>query len=597
MRCLRILLAVLAAALPLWFARAAQADRCDEVTVEGRAVSRQTGRPLCGAHVQVWYDSCCYAHIPARSDVTAEDGSFRIRFYEGRGVNYVQIFNEEGGDWLHTRKVFIPRSGDRVRFRLDVPEPGVVRGRVLSPEGEPVAGAEVALQTDAALIWRTPCSGETDETGEFWFETVASGEYVLSCGKGDAHTEKGLRVRPGETAEVELTLDVRRRPPLQGRVTLGGKPAAGGRIGFCGLDPDPTDLTSRVGDLYETGQIDDSGSYCIPALPRGRYIVVAALEDGASQGDAGESETVYPDYVNVVTIKDGQRSLDIEAPKTVLEGRIVESPCDMVPNVMVSLAPSEVPVSFMGCMRHAWTDDNGVFRVRGLAPGTHDAYTFHHGTPDPASGEFLGPPYLGFRSGIKVNAGKTAVSWHRKECGVVRGHLRFGNGDPVEGAFLVHFWDENLRRWSLLPRETVSDGSYSPLRLPPGRYTFLAAMPGYSCESAIINVEGETDFSPTLVPAGEVKIRLRGEFEHVAGRIVKAQDQDGRELLRLHEPWIAFGEPGLLPALVMPTDITGRTRIRGLRPGRYTLTVQGSDATANVRVKALEATQAVIPLR
>jgi len=84
------------------------------------------------------------------------------------------------------------------------PEEGTVRGRVLDESGGVIIGAEVRLEPAAG---GSPRSTVTDDRGEFRFDDVAPGSYlVVAARPGFAPREQGLDVVEGQTTAVDAML-------------------------------------------------------------------------------------------------------------------------------------------------------------------------------------------------------------------------------------------------------------------------------------------------------------------------------------------------------------------------------------------------------
>lgn len=88
--------------------------------------------------------------------------------------------------------------------RLAGPAPGVVQGRILTPEGEPVPGVRISLRRDD----RTR-ETETDERGEYCLCRVAPGrDYLLTMQKEEfaGIVEKDFTVRRGKISILNVIL-------------------------------------------------------------------------------------------------------------------------------------------------------------------------------------------------------------------------------------------------------------------------------------------------------------------------------------------------------------------------------------------------------
>lgn len=109
----------------------------------------------------------------------------------------------------------IPEAGGDVSVSCSLealPRMGIVRGRVVSDSGQPVAGATVAVTGPQAF------SVVTDASGGFTRQDLPPGAYVARV-ESDAHliTSAGFEVRPRETVEPTITVVAR---PARAQVQL-----------------------------------------------------------------------------------------------------------------------------------------------------------------------------------------------------------------------------------------------------------------------------------------------------------------------------------------------------------------------------------------
>jgi len=109
------------------------ADR-PEALVQGR-VTDETGRRIEGAKISVWFQGTSIAE-----DASGKDGSFHLRLRTGPWTYFVRVSAKTLATEIADLR--IEKPGTTVRnFRL-APE-AVIRGRVVSNEGEPIKGATV----------------------------------------------------------------------------------------------------------------------------------------------------------------------------------------------------------------------------------------------------------------------------------------------------------------------------------------------------------------------------------------------------------------------------------------------------------------------
>lgn len=131
---------------------------------------------------------------------TAHDGTFRAERLAA-GTYTLQVMLSTGVAHVETLEI----GGDR-DLTIEIAT-GAVEGRLLSPEGLPVAGAFVSLSTEEpGLMFRMP-GASSDDQGAFALPTVPAGTYKLTVkAEGFAPAESRVVVTPGGTVHVDLLL-------------------------------------------------------------------------------------------------------------------------------------------------------------------------------------------------------------------------------------------------------------------------------------------------------------------------------------------------------------------------------------------------------
>jgi hypothetical protein len=81
---------------------------------------------------------------------------------------------------------------------------GLIRGKVVGPDGKPVQGATVTIEFQGGV--NRTFTAKTDRRGEFTQLGLQSGGYKLTATAGTLTAVGQANVRVGNTAEVTLTL-------------------------------------------------------------------------------------------------------------------------------------------------------------------------------------------------------------------------------------------------------------------------------------------------------------------------------------------------------------------------------------------------------
>jgi len=174
----------------------------EDLTVEGVVVD-EAGRPVSGA--EVWLSRGPFNRLAANLVVRAgADGTFRLR-----GVQQGRYMGARAASWSPSSlKVVNGKRGETVSLRLVLPGPGgALRGRVLGPRGEPLAGAFVVVgDRKPTATWTAspaPVPAETAEDGSFEIEGLSPGETpVAARAPGLAPAEFRVSIEAGRAASV-----------------------------------------------------------------------------------------------------------------------------------------------------------------------------------------------------------------------------------------------------------------------------------------------------------------------------------------------------------------------------------------------------------
>jgi RNA polymerase sigma factor (sigma-70 family) len=369
-----------------------------------------------------------------------------------------------------------------------------VSGRVLDPEGKPIARAQVAIMTHR--IRQLQEAGPVSERLGL-ANTDAEGRFRLSVRRASAATDYGAYVvvaaakfglgwqsLPRDAHEFEATVRLYPEQALRGRlVDLQGQPAAkvrvylayvgrkdgreeGDSVGFTNLPepaaPWPAPVTT-----------DERGHFVFPGLGRGLLAGIDIRDDRFAR------QTLHRIEIS------GEEATLTLVPPQVVEGRIVcEDTGKPVPRarlVVRGITRKENAPTFEHGEIAARADEHGRFRVNSFPGNAVAIWAF------PAAGT----PYLGVQK--EVVWPKGAVK-HELDIALARGVLVRGkvteqvSGKPVANA-QVDFWpqfaDNPLYRpgiasglWSTV--ETGSDGAFRIAVLPgAGNLTVRGGTPDH----------------------------------------------------------------------------------------------------------------------
>jgi protocatechuate 3,4-dioxygenase beta subunit len=284
------------------------------VTFRANVVDSLTNDPVPGVRLWHWQHPGVEGRSKEDGIITIPDmlpGPFR---FQVEAPDYARWWSEEASTEWSRRKIDETRGGwqrnfDQIDFDL---KPGMepvtitlergvtVTGRVLDPDGKPVAGATVApalTGTGNSLTGDTRFSVETDKHGRFSVLLPASGarDYNLVAHDGKYEQWRSwangvlppFRTKPGQVIEnVELQLT--RPATVRGRLTdANGKPVGGREVRASAAD-------RRENRYYDpTVTTAPDGSYELKFIrPGENFIQVAPFWLDARQAPEGTSRTV-----------------------------------------------------------------------------------------------------------------------------------------------------------------------------------------------------------------------------------------------------------------------------------------------------------------
>ena len=217
----------------------------------------------------------------------------------------------------------------------------VINGSVSENDtGRPLARARVVLEPRKTASAVTQKNTWTRSSGEFSFESLPAGTYVLRAEKaGRAAFSYGQR-RPDEPGtpivlQADSHFSVELRLPRLGAVT--GQVVDENQVGLPGLTVYAYQLGKRLRAIA-VAQADDRGAYRLAGLKPGRYVIrtgPARLEDGLELVPTYFPETLSASEATPVEVRLDRESSGIHiAPQrghlASVEGRVIGTGADSV---------------------------------------------------------------------------------------------------------------------------------------------------------------------------------------------------------------------------------------------------------------------------
>lgn len=492
------------------------------VALEGSVVD-SAGKPVEGAEIRVndTGQPVPFRRLEAGGEpvgLSGLDGFFRIE--DLRAGNTVDLSVARTGYGPgEAREVQVPAEQP---VRIVLQAVGAVSGRVVDPDGEPVADASVRVdfrpRTSGGFMAFSgaPQADQTDAEGSFRITDVMPGPVglVAQAPGWQAGTVADLDLKPGEEKRgVEIVLSP--AAVLEGRVlSPSGRALPGAEVHL------PPEGMRRSG--YHRAGTDGDGRYVLDSLPPGQLTV----------------EATHPDHGTArrqVELRVGDNSLDITLEGgSEVSGRVIDETGAPVAGAQVILGTPDV---FQ--VLRATTQSDGSFRLAAVADGSYLARAIKEG----------------FAQAERVPVNVDGSSVPGIELRLSRGGVIVGR---ITGIELSELSRVQLLAWGgrglAAGGRVEPDGSYRIDHVKEGEWRVRAELPGTG-----LYAEGVARLEP-----GASEARLDLEMERgleLTGRVRRNGAPVSGEPLLLDGPQRTIGE----------TDAGGRFRFQGLPPGLYSL--------------------------
>lgn len=426
-----------------------------------------------------------------------------------------------------------------------------VHGSVLDPDGNPVAGALVTSERDAAtdglflngaeqFFW-LPIRTVTGPDGRFELAHLQPGEHTLRVSAPDFATAWKPRVRVPRPPGSELLIDLPVGGTVEGRITReDGGPEADSEV-VCVVMDQSGPLTN-----FAYTRTDADGRYRFEHMPPTTMIVVRMRV---------QSGTERPDVRPVQVVDDGTVTVDFDAPRrgVRLHGRVLASDGTPVPHQNLGLFQHEVARWNQNWVASS-TGADGAYVFDGVTPGRYEVYLIEEmglGLRCLEELEIAGsdmehelhlPPG---RLEVTVVDAKTGAPVERTVLSVMRASDK--DGDSGSGRFAAYGMTDAQGRFGFTD---LRAGTYRVFAYP------TRAGLGFACGEPLQLDEDEPGtLTLRLGEGGPVDVLVHApDGKALEGAAVVFFDEDGEE----H----AFSR---LPL----TDAAGSYRAHGLRPGNY----------------------------
>ncbi|WP_226005885.1 carboxypeptidase regulatory-like domain-containing protein [Natrinema salinisoli] len=547
-------------------------------TVEG-TVTDADGDPIAGATVTVGNETV----------TTAADGSYAVDLETG---DYTLTVSADAYEETSEDVTVEADTTTTVDVTLELtPTDGTLEGTVTDADGEPIAGATVAVDDQQTT---------TDENGSYSLELEA-GDYTLAVsaeGYEDASQNVTIEVETTTTADVTLeerpgsvegtVTDADGEPVAGATVTVGDQQTTTGENGSYAVDIEPGEYTLEISaegyqDASEDVTVEAGGTTTAdvtlePVPTDGTLEGTVTDTDGEPIADA----TVSAGDLETTTDENGTYSLQLEAGDYTLEvsAEGYEDASEDVTVEVESTTTADVTLEERpGSVEGTVTDAAGEpIADATVTAGDETVMTGDDGTyalelePGEYALEVSAEGYETVSEDVTVDADATTTVDVTLEAvdGTLEGTVTDMSGDAIADA-TVTVGDQQTT--------TDDNGTYS-LDLEPGEYTLTASAESYEDASQTVSVEADatTTADVTLEPVptdGTLEGTVTDtDGESIAGATVTAGDQQ------------------------TTTDDNG-TYSLDLEAGDYTLEVSAEgyeDASQNVSIEVESTTTADVTL-
>jgi len=262
-----------------------------------------------------------------------------------------------------------------------------ITGRVISEAGDPVGGRNVML-TLLPRNARSPNFGSLNRTsarnpeGNFTLQGVTPGSYTLLAEVSDRRDRFGgnapsgmlsgrLAVDVGSRNVDGLAVPVRPGVRIEGRLQAEGSAETDLSNVFVVLRPREPMLAGSGGG---STRVDEDGSFTLATVTQAAYEVtlMAAPEDAyLKAARLGNQEVLSAGLDLTNSSAAGVLDLTLSTKSGRLDGAVVNAEGQPVVGAQVVLLPEASRRQRVGLFKSATTDQNGVFTLRGIAPGNY----------------------------------------------------------------------------------------------------------------------------------------------------------------------------------------------------------------------------------
>ena len=528
----------------------------DLCSVEGQVVNAVTGEPITRASVLLMRS----APVPGetgpptsystQSNSTGqfvmkdiEPGKYRLTVNRN---GYVTFTYGASGPMRPGTTLSLIRQQHLTDLALKLTPQAVITGRILDDEREPVANAQVALQSYRYVNGRkqltsSPLGGgnTTNDLGEYRLFGVAPGKYYVSVTpmpvgqmfavdrSASAETEEDYvptyypgTVDPaaasqldvpagGQLRSIDLVLLKGRTVHVKGHITHGLSGRQNVSIFLAPRNPG-----AMMGPM-RNNQIDAAGNFDIRKVTPGQYNLTAVLNEGGMSRQARVPVDVGGTNVEGLNIVIG--------PGITVKGHLRaegDSATVDLSNVRLNLQPRESGGIMFGPMGQGKANADGLFEISNATPDRYNLFV--SGLPSGAYVKAIRSDQVDvLASGLDMTSGASPADIEiviSPKAGAVTGVAQNPNtGNPMPGAMVVLIpQDQQRKEQPTYYKFMASDqnGAFSLTGLTPGEYK------AYAWEDIEIGAYMDPDFMKPIEEKGEAVSMQEGEQKTLTLKVI-----------------------------------------------------------------------------
>ena len=552
-------------------------------TVEGVVVD-PSGAPL--AETTVFLEARQARGNPWARDTgpqatTDAAGRFQL---DGLTPGSLELVAEHEG-WASSEPLSLDLAPGEVRDgqQLVLRRGGRIEGKVVTPEGDPIASKRVVYGSNA-MGFGSKDETLTDAEGRFAFERVTPGEWAVSAAPSMAEMGERMRGRRDPSAFVEVMGELvtesvtvvdeetvvvylggepKRPVRVYGIVERGGVPLAGAQVYAVSEG-------SAVFQGMKTTRSADDGSYSLIVDRPGPYVVSAQLDE---VGVESPVDVPRDDAFEVVlTIPDGG-----------IEGVVRRPDGSVASGVRLGLQREDGLGRVRWNGAQATADAEGRYRFPSLEEGVYTVRANVGGWGGSKQDGFGTSVVTGIR--VREDAFTDGVDFRLEQAGTLRGNVRGPDGRAIDGA-AVFFRDEAGALVNVVSgTQSDSSGAFSAKGLAPGRYRVSARAEGFATGAAVdvtVRSGEESEVTVTCESGSYLLVSVEDENGDLQRTRVQVFDEAGDDVAGM----LSVRE---LQAIFNEGRSATESRVGPFAPGRYRVRAVLADGRVEERRVRLRA--------